>query len=101
HNRAVIEERSGDRAAALADYRKALEVSPTYEASRTALQRLGAGADAPAPAGTAEDVRARSLAEQASVAARRGDYAGATRLLDDAARPCAISRATRRAPSPP
>jgi tetratricopeptide (TPR) repeat protein len=85
HNRGVIHERSGDRAAAVADYRKALEVSPKYEASRTALARLGEGAPAPAPR-TPEETRALAMTEQAAELAKRGDYAGATKTLDEASR---------------
>jgi predicted AlkP superfamily pyrophosphatase or phosphodiesterase len=40
HNRAVIHERRGDRAAAIRDYRDALRYNPAYEPSREALLRL-------------------------------------------------------------
>jgi predicted AlkP superfamily phosphohydrolase/phosphomutase/Flp pilus assembly protein TadD len=85
HNRGVLHERAGDRAAAVADYRKAIEVNPRYDASRSALTRLGETVAAPAGR-SAEEARAASLAEQAAELAKRGDYPGATRLLDEAAK---------------
>jgi tetratricopeptide (TPR) repeat protein len=84
HNRAVIRERRGDKAAAVADYQTAVKYNPQYEPSRRALQRLGA----PMPQQPQTDVekRAASLAEEAAGAARRGDYAEADRKLDEASR---------------
>ena len=85
HNRAVIHERQGDRAAAIADYRTALRYSPDYAPSRQALLRLQA-APAPESSRTANERQALELAEEASQLARRGDYAGALKLLDEASR---------------
>jgi tetratricopeptide (TPR) repeat protein len=85
HNRGVIHERRGDTAAAIAEYRTALRYDATYEPARGALTRLGA-AGAPRPERTPDELRAASLAEQASQAARRGDYAAAMRSLDEAER---------------
>lgn len=81
HNRGVIFEKLGDEKRAIAEYRQALRYAPTYEASQQALRRLGAA--------TTDDrdgdaVAAVSLADEASLAARRGDYAGAMDLLDRA-----------------
>jgi tetratricopeptide (TPR) repeat protein len=75
----------GDTAAAIADYRTALRYNPQYEPARLALRRLGAtetSREAPDPA----EQRATELAEEAALAAKRGDYAGAARLLDEAER---------------
>ena len=84
HNRAVIRERRGDTAAAIADYQIAVKYNPQYEPSRRALQRLGA----PMPQQPRTDVEktAVALAEEAAGAARRGDYAEAGRKLDEASR---------------
>ncbi len=84
HNRAVIHERRGERAAAVADYQTALRYSPQYEPSRKALARLGAP-----PPGLPRDGAERealALADRAAEAARRGDYPGANKLLDQAER---------------
>ncbi len=82
HNRAVIHERRGEKAAAIADYQTAVKYNPQYEPSRRALQRLGA----PMPQEPRSDAekRAVALAEEAAGAARRGDYAEANRKLDEA-----------------
>jgi predicted AlkP superfamily phosphohydrolase/phosphomutase len=85
HNRAVIHERQGERAGAIADYRTALRYSPDYPPSQQALLRLGAGAPSE-KARTPEEGRAAELANQAGQRAKRGDYAGAMQLLDEAAR---------------
>lgn len=82
HNRAVVHERLGDPASAIADYREALRYNPGYAPSREALARLGA------PPGDARlsqaQERARGIAERAAEAARRGAYDDAMRLLDEA-----------------
>lgn len=83
HNRAVIRERQGRRDDAIADYRSALRYHPSYAPSRQALQRLGVAAEAPTPVDPAVR-RADDLAERAAALARRGDYAGALALLDEA-----------------
>jgi tetratricopeptide (TPR) repeat protein len=83
HNRGVVEERRGNRDAAIAAYRQALRYNPGYAPARDALQRLGAASEPPTPADASVQI-ARQLAEQASALARRGDYAAAMRALDDA-----------------
>jgi predicted AlkP superfamily phosphohydrolase/phosphomutase len=85
HNRAVIHERKGDIPAAIADYRTAVRYRPDYMPSQQALMRLGA-APAGAPTRTPQETRALELANEASQMARRGDYPGATKLLDEASR---------------
>ena len=84
HNRAVIRERQGRREDAIADYRTALRYHPSYAPSRQALQRLGVADNATTPVDPAVR-RADALAERAADLARRGDYAGASSLLDEAA----------------
>lgn len=83
HNRAVIQERQGDTAAAVADYERAVRYNPQYEPSRQALQRLTGRDDVRAPTSEAE-ARAAVLVQQASVAARRTNYPEAMRLLEEA-----------------
>jgi predicted AlkP superfamily phosphohydrolase/phosphomutase/Flp pilus assembly protein TadD len=85
HNRGVIFERKEDKDAAIREYRTALRYSPQYEPSRQALLRLGA-TDTPSAPATEDERRAYALAEQASLAARRGDYTEAMRMLDEAER---------------
>lgn len=84
HNRAVILERSGDVERAVQDYARAVRYRPQYEPSRRALERLVGTADVHGPVNEAEE-RAEVLAQQASVAARKGDYQKALELLDQAA----------------
>jgi predicted AlkP superfamily phosphohydrolase/phosphomutase/Flp pilus assembly protein TadD len=85
HNRGIIYERQGKRAAAANEYRTALRYSPGYEASRQALIRLTGSAAINTPATDAERAAA-ALAKGASEAARRGDYEAATKALDEAGR---------------
>lgn len=85
HNRGVIIERQGKKDAAIDQYRTALRYSPGYEPSRKALVRLTGSDDVRAPRIDAEK-RASALAEAASQAARRGDYAEAMRRLTEAER---------------
>ena len=85
HNRAVIHERKGDVAAAVADYRTAVRYRPDYMPSQQALLRLRAE-PAKTAARTPQDTRAMELADEASRLARRGDYPGAMKLLDEASR---------------
>ncbi|HEY0300177.1 MAG TPA: alkaline phosphatase family protein [Rhizomicrobium sp.] len=85
HNRGVILERRGERAAATEAYRQALRYNPRYAPARDALARLAAD-DVQPPPPDVNVQRGRDLAEQASLLARRGDYPGAMRLLDDAER---------------
>lgn len=83
HNRAVIYERRGETEKAVADYSTALRYQPSYEPSRQALMRLTGQADVRAPQSHTE-AQAAALADQASQAARRGQYEEAMRLLDEA-----------------
>ena len=83
YNRGVIHEKGGRRDDAVADYRRAVRYRPDYEPACRALVRLTGTSD-PRPPRSAEEARARGLAEQARDVARRGDYPGATRLLDQA-----------------
>ena len=86
HNRGVLLERQGKTAEAIAAYRTAVRYDPEYEPSRTALLRLtGSSAGASEPR-TEEERRAAALAEQAATAAKSGDYAKASTLLDEAVR---------------
>ncbi len=83
HNRAVIHERQGNPALAIADYNTVLRYAPDYEPSRAALLRMTGSASANTPSSDAEQ-QASFLAEKASQAARRGDYETALTLLDHA-----------------
>jgi tetratricopeptide (TPR) repeat protein len=85
HNRGVILERQGKPDAAIEEYRTAVRYNPQYEPSRRALVRLVGSADVRAPRNDAEKL-ASALAERASQAARRGDYAEAMKLLAEAER---------------
>jgi tetratricopeptide (TPR) repeat protein len=85
HNRGLIYERQGKLDAARAEYREALRYRTDYEPSREALRRLGEPLDPSAPL-TPNERLAAMLAERASGAARRGDYDGAMRQLDEAQR---------------
>jgi len=84
HNRAVILEHSGDTAAAIDAYQTALRYAPDYAPSLNALRRLGS-ATRPG-AYTREETAAVAAAERAGQAARKGDYAAALRLLEEAER---------------
>jgi tetratricopeptide (TPR) repeat protein len=86
HNRGAILEKRGDPKAAAREYQTALRYAPDYEPSRSALNRLGGGATAAGEPKTANEKLASALAEQAHQAALRGDYAGATKKLDEAER---------------
>lgn len=83
HNRGVLYERSDNVEAAIGEYETAIRYQPQYEPSRKALLRLTGRADVRRPQ-TAEEVQAATLTEQASVAARRGNYDEALRLLGEA-----------------
>jgi predicted AlkP superfamily phosphohydrolase/phosphomutase/tetratricopeptide (TPR) repeat protein len=85
HNRAVIQERKGNREAAIQDYRTALRYNSQYRPSRQALVRLTGSAELAQPK-TEEEKKATVLAEAASQAARRGDYQAAMKQLDEAER---------------
>ncbi len=81
HNRGAIHEMLGETERAIAEYRQAIRYAPDYGPSRQALQRLGAATSE--ITGDAER-QASELAGEASIAARRGDYAAAMKLLDQA-----------------
>lgn len=83
HNRGVILERRDRIAEAVEAYRTAVRYDPAYAPSRAALLRLTGSETAAAPRSEPER-EAAGLAEQASAAARKGDYATATALLDRA-----------------
>jgi predicted AlkP superfamily phosphohydrolase/phosphomutase/Flp pilus assembly protein TadD len=85
HNRGVILERQGKPDAAIEEYQTAVRYNPQYGPSRRALVRLTGSADVRAPRNDAEKL-ASALAERASEAARRGDYAEAMKLLAEAER---------------
>jgi tetratricopeptide (TPR) repeat protein len=85
HNRGVIYEKQGNRDAAVAEYRQALRYNPQYAPSQQALVRLTGSGNVNAPRDDTER-RAGALAEQASQAARRGDYQTAMKLLDEGER---------------
>jgi predicted AlkP superfamily phosphohydrolase/phosphomutase/Tfp pilus assembly protein PilF len=85
HNRGAVFERRGNPQAAITEYRRAVRYNPQYEPSRRALERLTGSGDVNAPK-TAEERKASELAQEASRAARRGDYAAAMKLLDEAER---------------
>lgn len=85
HNRGAVYERLGKPEQAVTQYRTAVRYNPQYEPSRNALLRLTGSADVNAPRNEAE-TRAAALAQSAAEAARRGDYAGAMKLLDEAER---------------
>lgn len=85
HNRGATLESLGRREEAIAQYRVALKYSPQYEPSRRALLRLTGSAEADPPRDEPER-RAHELAEEASLAARRHEYARADELLDRAQR---------------
>ncbi|MCP4657368.1 MAG: tetratricopeptide repeat protein [bacterium] len=83
HNRAVIFERRGEPERAVEEYRTVLRYQPQYEPSQRALVRLTGRIAVREPTGEAEQ-QASQLAELASLAARRGNYQEALRLLDEA-----------------
>ena len=85
HNRGVIYERKGQPEAAIEQYRTALRYNPMYEPSLRALQGLGAAPEGNTPKSDTER-QAAQLAESASLAARRGNYPEAMRLLRQAER---------------
>lgn len=83
HNRAVILQRQGEIAKAVADYQTAVRYSPQYTPSARALERLTGQSDVRAPTNEAE-ARASRLVHDASVAAKKANYPEAMRLLDEA-----------------
>jgi tetratricopeptide (TPR) repeat protein len=85
HNRAVIYERQGNVKAAIREYQTAVRYNPQYEPSRQALARLGVLGRSGEPS-SQEEKAAYLLADEASRAARKGDYPEAMRKLDEAKR---------------
>jgi predicted AlkP superfamily phosphohydrolase/phosphomutase/tetratricopeptide (TPR) repeat protein len=83
HNRGVIQERKGNKQGAIEQYRLALRYNPQYAPSRQALSRLTGSAEVEAPRNAAEK-KAYDLAQAGADLARRGDYAGAMKNLDEA-----------------
>jgi tetratricopeptide (TPR) repeat protein len=85
HNRGVIYEKQGKTAEAIAEYRAALRYNPSYEPSQRALARLTGSPSPHAPATAAQQLASR-IAKRAEEQARRGDYDGAMKTLDEAER---------------
>lgn len=85
HNRAVVYERQGKTEAAIVEYKEAVRFGSGYAPSREALIRLTGSPVADTPT-TEEQRLAKTLANQASVAARKGRYEDAMALLDRAER---------------
>jgi len=83
HNLGVIHERLGETDLAIEAYREGLRYFPQYEPSRHALSRLTGSNTVRRPLDERER-QAVALADRASLAARRTDYAEAMRLLDQA-----------------
>jgi len=83
HNRGVILERQGKPQEAAKQYATALRYNSDYEPSRAALVRLTGSANVNRPRTDAEKLAA-TLAERASTEARKGDYQGAMKTLDEA-----------------
>lgn len=83
HNRGAVYERIGKPESAIEQYRTAVRYNPQYEPSRRALVRMTGSAEVNPPRGP-KQLEAARLAEQAGQAARRGNYAEASRLLDQA-----------------
>ncbi|HVR29010.1 MAG TPA: alkaline phosphatase family protein [Thermoanaerobaculia bacterium] len=83
HNLAVIAQRRGERDRAVELYRSALLANPGYEPSRRTLRELTGSAELRPPR-TPEEKQAAGIAEAASAAARRGGYAQALSLLEQA-----------------
>ena len=83
HNRGVIYEKQGKRDEAIEAYRTALRYNPQYQPSEQALTRLTGNARVNGPK-TEQQQKAAQLADEASQAARRGDYKGAMATLDEA-----------------
>lgn len=85
HNLGVIHEKEGRTEEAVTAYRNAVRCDSRYEPSRRALLRL-TGSEAPDPPSSDAERQAYELAQRAADTARRGDYAGAERLLEEAGR---------------
>ncbi len=85
HNLAVISQRKGDQDRAIELYRSALRANPGYEPSANALREL-TGSSELRPPRSSEEMQAAGIAEAASMAAKRGSYDQAIKLLDQAER---------------
>ena len=85
HNRAVIFERQGKKEQAIELYRRAVRYNAQYDPSRQALLRLVGSADVSAPR-TEQEKKAFALAQQAALAAQRGNYPEAVNRLAEAER---------------
>lgn len=85
YNRALIFERRGEREKAIAEYTRGLRYDPRYEPARAALARLTGSAQVHRPNDAGERA-ALKLAQQASELARKGNYAAASKNLDEAER---------------
>lgn len=85
HNLGVIHEKEEKVEEAVIAYRNAVRCDPHYAPSRRALLRL-TGSEDPDPPSSDAERRAYDLAQRAADTARRGDYAGADRLLEEAGR---------------
>ena len=83
HNLAVIAQRKGDNDRAIELYRSALRANPGYEPSANALRELTGSAELRPPR-SSEEMQAAGIAEAASMAAKRGSYDQALKLLDQA-----------------
>jgi predicted AlkP superfamily phosphohydrolase/phosphomutase/Flp pilus assembly protein TadD len=83
HNLAVLLENQGKKEEAVESFRRARRDVPTYRPSREALLRL-TGRAAVLPVLNEARRTAVALAQEASEAARRGDYPAASALLDEA-----------------
>ncbi len=92
HNRAVVHERRGEKAAAIRDYQTAVKYNPQYEPSRRALARLG-GALAPGAPVRRGEARGRSR--------RRSGRGGPPRRLRRGRAQARRGRADRAAARPP
>jgi predicted AlkP superfamily phosphohydrolase/phosphomutase/Flp pilus assembly protein TadD len=83
HNLAVIAQRKGDNDRAIELYRSALRANPGYEPSANALRQLTGTAELRPPR-SSQEMQAAGIAEAASMAAKRGSYDQALKLLDQA-----------------
>lgn len=83
YRRGAVAEARGERAAAVADYRRALRYDPDLQGPRRALERLGEPA-VERVARTPEEIRSAELLQQAQESARRGGYDEAWELLLEA-----------------
>jgi predicted AlkP superfamily phosphohydrolase/phosphomutase/Flp pilus assembly protein TadD len=83
HNRGAVYERLNKPELAVKEYRTAVRYNPSYEPSKRALVRLTGTAEVNPPR-TPQEKQAALLLDQVSQAARRSNYAEASKLLDQA-----------------